>query len=193
MKNTFSGYYHLSEQELSILWKNCIFIFDANVLLNLYRYPKEARTDLLKIMKLISSRVWLPHQAALEYQENRLGVIAEQLKRYDEVRAVLNDTQNKLKGEFGRLQLQRRHSSINPDNLLSQVDTLFADFLSDLALLEKRQPDVFGEDEIRNDLDGLFYEKLGEVPTQEKLNAIYEEGKKRYELKLDFCSTLTTE
>jgi hypothetical protein len=34
-------------------------------------------------------RLWLPFQAALEYQENRLGVIADQKKKFGQVKKFL--------------------------------------------------------------------------------------------------------
>jgi hypothetical protein len=45
MKKLFPGFYQPIEKEFQSLWKNCIFILDANVLLNLYRYPSEAKND----------------------------------------------------------------------------------------------------------------------------------------------------
>jgi hypothetical protein len=73
------------------LFEKCIFIFDANVLLNLYLYRSNASEDLLKILQRIAElgRLWLPFQAALEYQENRLGVIADQKKKFGQVKKFL--------------------------------------------------------------------------------------------------------
>jgi hypothetical protein len=73
------------------LFEKCIFIFDANVLLNLYLYRSKASEDLLKILQRIAElgRLWLPFQAALEYQENRLGVIADQKKKFGQVKKFL--------------------------------------------------------------------------------------------------------
>ncbi len=88
MRGTFFGYYRPSEIELETLWKNCLFVFDANLLLNLYRYSKEASDDLLRVLQSISGRLWIPHQVALEYQENCTRVMAEQVKRFDEVTAA---------------------------------------------------------------------------------------------------------
>ena len=90
MRKTFSGYYRPSQAEFHELWgKKCVFILDASVLLNLYRYPEKAREDLARILEHIKSQLWVPHQAALEYQENRLKVIAEQKSRYRKVRNCL--------------------------------------------------------------------------------------------------------
>lgn len=38
MKSKFRGYYKPTDEEFDTLWKNAVFVFDTNVLLNLYRY-----------------------------------------------------------------------------------------------------------------------------------------------------------
>lgn len=185
MKDSFLGYYHPTDDELDELWKNGVFFFDANVLLNLYRYPKNARDDLLKVLRQISSRLWLPHQAALEYQQNRLSVIAEQLKKYDDVRKVLTDALNNLSADLASLQLKKRHSTINPDELLEKVKAIFNDFTKNLSVMEKEQPDVYSEDELRTRIDSLFKDRIGQpCKTQEELDILYEDGKIRYEAKI---------
>ena len=40
-------------------------MLDANVLLNLYRYPEPARKDLFKVLNKIKERIWVPYHAAL--------------------------------------------------------------------------------------------------------------------------------
>ncbi|MBH1932773.1 hypothetical protein I5Q34_00425 [Streptomyces sp. AV19] len=46
-------------------------VFDANVLLNLYRYTEETRDGLLAIMEALGERFWVPHQALVEFWRNR--------------------------------------------------------------------------------------------------------------------------
>ena len=82
MKELFPGYYQPTEKEFSKLWNECIFALDANVLLNLYRYSENSTKDFLNILTFLSTakRLWIPHQAALEYHQRRVGVIGEQKK-----------------------------------------------------------------------------------------------------------------
>ena len=83
MKNIFPGYYRPTIKEFSNLWNSCLFVLDANVLLNLYRYSQETSDELIQILKQVSGRLWVPHQAAFEYQKNRLQIIASQIEEYD--------------------------------------------------------------------------------------------------------------
>ena len=100
MKKIFPGYYRPTEKEFSNLWNSCLFVLDANVLLNLYRYSQETSDELIQILKQISDRLWVPHQAALEYQENRLQTIAKQLEVYDEIQKLVEDSKKKLKNKL---------------------------------------------------------------------------------------------
>ena len=68
------------------LWETAVFVFYANVLLNLYRYQSSTRDDLIKVLKKLSDRIWIPYHVGLEFGRNRLNVIAEQKKRFSEVR-----------------------------------------------------------------------------------------------------------
>jgi hypothetical protein len=180
MKKAFSGHYRPSDEELKALWGKCVFILDSNVLLNLYRYPQQARDDLLRVLKALSERLWVPHQVALEYQEDRLGVIAEQKGRYGEVQEVLKKVQDQLGGQLG--QLRGRHALINPDELLRKVAAVFGEFRAELEKLEHQQPNVFDHDRIRDEIDLVLEGRVGEPPRdQAELDAIYAEGERRYE------------
>ncbi|MGY3205326.1 PIN-like domain-containing protein [Streptomyces sp. TE5632] len=44
---------------------------DTNVLLNLYRYTEQARTDLLGALGALGDRLWVPHQVLTEFWANR--------------------------------------------------------------------------------------------------------------------------
>ena len=139
MKDKFIGFYRPSEEEFVDIWKNCIFIFDANVLLNLYRYPKETKEEFIRVIEGIVERVWLPHQAALEYQRNRLTVIAEQINKYSEVKKILQDTEDSLCNKFTQLQLRKRHSYINEEKFLDNIKHVFKEFIEEICKLEEQE------------------------------------------------------
>jgi hypothetical protein len=86
VNSEFPGYFRLPEATLRKIWREGIFVFDANFWLNLYRYSKETRTEVMKILSTIQERIWFPRQAAFEFLDNRLTVIAEQEKTYDTAR-----------------------------------------------------------------------------------------------------------
>ena len=48
MKDSFPGYYRPTENEFAEMWESCLFVLDANVLLNLYRYSVDTREERCK-------------------------------------------------------------------------------------------------------------------------------------------------
>ncbi len=89
MRENFIAYYRPTEQEFAELWEKCLFLLDSNVLLDLHRFPKRVVDDFYTVFVRLSDRLWIPHQVALEYQENRLRVIADQKEKFNEVRRIL--------------------------------------------------------------------------------------------------------
>lgn len=184
MRAQFPQYYQFTEAEFSQLLDDCTFVFDANVLLNLYRYPQATREDFLTILKKLAAdkRIWLPFQAALEFQDNRLSVIADQKNKFSKVRKIIEESKDQLKVKLDDLQLRKRHPSIDPDTLLKRIDRAFKDYLAKLDGLESGQPDVHQDDRIRTQVDDIFTPFLGQGLSKEDLGKIQEEGEKRYKV-----------
>src|SRR5437588_12356624 len=90
MKTLCAGYYRPTKEEFAELWKKCLFVFDASVLLDLYRSTAKTREVLLSVLEKIKDHIWLPYQAAWEYQENRLDVIVKERELYSDLRDTLN-------------------------------------------------------------------------------------------------------
>ncbi|MEB3250362.1 MAG: PIN-like domain-containing protein [Merismopediaceae bacterium] len=186
MKNLFCGYYRPNDDKFREIWRSATFVLDANILLNMYRYPEEAREQLLNVLKSIEKRLWIPYQAALEFQRNRVSVIAEQHKKFLEVRNILKPSQDAIKeatNQLEALQLKKRHSSIQsiqPDELITSLNKQISDFLSKLTELEAKQLSVTNFDPIRENLDQLLIGKVGDPFSQDEINKIYKEGEARF-------------
>jgi hypothetical protein len=177
MKDLFPGYYRPSEEDFSELWKNCVFILDTNVLLNLYRYSEESRNDFIKVLHTIETRLWIPHQVALEFQENRTKVIEEQGKKFDSIKKILEDNQSRITGELSNF------PSVNHERLIDKVSQLFGEFLEEIKPLEAKQLKSSDHDYIRDVIDSLLKDKIGEPPTKPELENIEKEGVERYKIK----------
>lgn len=84
MKKAFPGHFANAPEDLKCLWEKSLIAVDANVLLSLYRYSAATRGEFLEVFKALGDRLWIPHQVAKEYLKNRLKVISDQAKSYDE-------------------------------------------------------------------------------------------------------------
>lgn len=174
MRDLFPGYYQPSEEEFSELWNNCVFILDTNVLLNLYRYNEQTRKDFITVLRKIENRLWIPHQVALEFQENRTTIIEEQENKFVSIEKILNEAKSSLKGDV------RKFPSINHESFFERLDKLFKEFLEENRLLEDQQLKSHQKDFIRDIIDDIFKDKIGEPPTKEELKKIYVDGEERY-------------
>ena len=169
MRELFPGYYRPTEEEFAKLWENCFFVLDTNVLLNLYRYDQKTRDEFLKVLEIIKNRLWIPHQVALEFQENRLNTINGQNQKLDNLRNALSGIESRLRDEL------IKYPSIPHHDLLEETKTRFKSFLVSLQDLENQQPNVNDFDYIREQIDQLFNNKIGDSPTQTDLEHIYQE------------------
>jgi len=67
MRDLFPGYYRPTNDQFAQMWHECVFSFDADVLLNIYRYTPKTREELFKIFDHLKERTCLTHQAVLDF------------------------------------------------------------------------------------------------------------------------------
>lgn len=176
MKDIFPGYNKKNESEIKKIWDNGIICFDANVLLNLYRYSDDTRKALIDLIKKFSSQICLPHQSALEYNRNRYEVIADQEKAYKEfiskIGQIESDLQSTSKPPFlsGKLHIS--------------LKKVFKEVNSEVEESIKKYCDFLHEDIIYSELTSIFHGKITPEFSEQELLIIFKEGEKRYEKKI---------
>ncbi|HBX46513.1 PIN domain-containing protein [Limibacterium fermenti] len=178
MKEKFIGYYDPTDDEIDNAWENGIFAFDANTLLNLYRYTEETRKDFLEALIFLKDRLFLPYQSAYEYHNNRLDVINNLENAYTKLLSIFRDAYDKQfqqsVNEF------KRHPTINID----KVKSLYSDFLKTLEDEMNSQnanhPDFKAKDYVQEKISEIFKNSVGDDFSSEDLSKIYEEGADRY-------------
>lgn len=178
MRNSFIGYYPLTEPELNKLWSEGLVAVDANVLLNLHRYSLKSSEDFIDILRALSDRLWIPHQAAKEYQANRRGVIYQQANAYTEVKDILATTQDKLISQLGKYRL---HPTINLDIILAGYQNVLTEVIGQLDKYEQEYIEKVNDDKIWTDITELFDGKVGTPYTEDQLTQLYKLGTQRYE------------
>ncbi|MFY9158457.1 PIN-like domain-containing protein [Aquirufa ecclesiirivi] len=176
MKEQFHGYFKPSKAEYNKLWDDSIFAFDANILLNLYRYSETTRNELLKVISLLNDRIWLPYQAAEEYFRNRISTTGGQAKEYDKVQNTLNELLSNLGNK-------NRHPFI-ADALFKDLEETFEKIKAEFEINKKILNNRIYSDEIQNKLAELFENRIGKAFGQHELDDIYKEGKMRYEAEI---------
>lgn len=116
MKEEFFGFYDPTEGEVNRIWSEGTFVFDANTLLNLYRYSESTRTDFSVSLAALKERLFMPYQVGFEYHNNRHLVIEMLGKSYtslfDGIKEVVEKT---IKSHLNQY---LRHPSISVEKLL---------------------------------------------------------------------------
>lgn len=182
MRKTFRGYYRPTKEEFSKLWETCIFSFDANILLDIYRFSQEGRKKFLRILKAASDRIIIPYQAAKEYQNKRLNVIKDQEDAYDKIIEIL---QKSLNTNEKKLNSFKKHPSIKVENIISDLKILYNALNSNLKEKQKNHPKLFNNDYLREELtDLLTDEKIGKPYTQEEMKKIQKDCEYRFKNKI---------
>lgn len=176
MKKEFPGYFANSGSDIESLWAKCLFVLDANVLLDLYRYSDSTRDELLTVFDFLADRVWVPHQVVHEYLVNRLETIGHQEKIYD-------DTAKRVKDLKGLLEAQNQPPFIS-ESLLVDCVVMLDKLNGELSDNKKIHESRISTDEIKDRLQLLLDGKVGAPYSSEKLEEILVSGKIRYDEKI---------
>jgi hypothetical protein len=175
MRDLFPGHFYKNDEDYSKLWQKCTFVFDANILLNFYRYSDPAREEFLKLLETVRDRIWLPHRAAEEYLANRINVIYDQKTHYNKTITSLKDLRKSLEH-------RRQHPFVEEDTLAS-FNKSFDRLIEELVQNEERHGARVTEDEIQNAIGDLFSGRVGSPFCESALTETIEEGRERYKNK----------
>jgi len=185
MEELFPGFYERTEEELLMLWQNATFVFDTNMLLNVYRYREATRNRFFEILERLKERIWTPHQAIYEYQNNSLEVIGQQLKVYNEVSKTLKQAQALLEGlEY----LKKKHSFIRINEIIEAPMKALGKANSKLSASQQRDRGEYEllktSDNYRERIMQLFQSRIGAPYKKDQLLDIYRQADKRFELQI---------
>lgn len=187
MRNTFCGFYSLSDEDvIRRIWNSdkTIFIFDTNCLLNLYRCEDKTRDDILSVMARVSHNIWLPFFVCLEYQKNRRNVITESIDSLNKISNSLNKVVNSVTDSLSEGKVKKHlYNSLSEGvhSLQSEIKPLIDKFIQEH--IEPRinsKTKINIKDTIRDEIDNLVSEKCGSPPTKEWVSNVNSNGDYRY-------------
>lgn len=176
MRSIFPGHFRPTDKQFKKHWEESIFIVDANVLLNLYRYSEATRTELQEAITSLKGRIFIPHQAASEFLRNRLTVTSDQSKEYTSAIKTIKDLVKKISSKD-------RHPFINDDKL-NELNNLSSHVVNNLEEQQASLLQKLSNDEILEFIENTFEGKTGNPFDAEKIKEIIEIGEQRYEAKI---------
>ena len=183
MKSTFDYHFQENEEDIKKFWENGIFIFDTNVLLNLYRYKKETADKLFDVIENLRGRIWIPYHVGMEFHKNRLTTIADQTGKFSTVKSAIDKIRSTSRSSIEELKIRKRHSLINIEDFSERIENLLNEFDKDLGALKEEQQGVTESDPILEKIHSLFDGRIGIAPDQKTIDAIYADGVTRYKYK----------
>jgi hypothetical protein len=184
MRNKFPEYYTPTEKEFEELWENCIFVFDTSVLLNLYEYSEKSRDEFLSMLKKISKRIWIPFQVGKEFQSRRPHIIREQKDKYHRIQSIITEGKNEIIAEIEKQKNIEYHPFIDKKELKKKIESSFSDIDLFLKECERKYPDLTKKDNIGEEIDTLFADKVGDAYTPDRMRELITIAKKRFEEKV---------
>lgn len=178
MKQTFKEFYNPDYQNL---WETCTFVFDTNVLLDLYRYKGSTKDTFFKVLEKIGANKWLPYQVGYEYHKNRQNVIHSIKAKSEDLKNDTASLISSFKKNFEEIKkcsdLSKRDNErieqalIDVEKISIKYDKIF----------QEKYKDLKQEDYIQEKLIELFENKIGDNYTKEELESLYKVAKERFE------------
>lgn len=181
MRETFFGYYPPTTSEYEKLWKEGLIVLDTNVLLNFYRLPTVARDEVFSVLESLRSRLWIPHQVALEFHRKRLTVIAAERKTMADALTSASELVKVVSDKVNALQIEKRGLGIEPAALISELSQANHQLVEAVKAAHTSQLDVSASDPVRERLDELLKGRVGVGPSNQiELDALCVDGENRY-------------
>lgn len=164
MREHFFEFFRPTKTETAVLWKEAYFVFDTNVLLNLYRMSAGTSKEMRGILNKIKSRLFLPHQVGVEFFRHAEKEIAAQVNSFESIKSRLK----KIPSDFGKDLI--RHPCIPISSIKEALEKCIAE---QIEIVTKSQDEnqinfLVHDDPILSELTSLFEKSsVGEGSVEE--------------------------
>ena len=174
MRNAIKEYLSYSDGEKLDLWNHATFVFDTNVLLNLYRYSDNTRKSLLAALNKLQDRLWMPNHVAQEFMKNRKNAIWVAIHQYED-----------LQREADKF-IALCASTVKLEKSDTDIEGLHKEITEWIEAAKKKNILVsdLSNDSILDQLLILFDGKVGPSFTDEDRKKIETEGKVRFDAEI---------
>ncbi|MBO1250471.1 DUF4935 domain-containing protein [Comamonas denitrificans] len=162
MKNKFSWYSPLTQNEVDEAWDAGILTVDANVLLDLYRYHEGTRDSLISSIEKLKCAKWLSAQTAEEFFRNRKKSILSSRKTFKEAQDEIDKLKAKATEVTQALKSNRLVPSSITEKLSKDSDELLLEAAKAIEEEIKKHPDFLDDDPILEKLYGIFANSIGD-------------------------------
>lgn len=176
MKTKFPHYYRISQEDLLDKFDDCIFVFDACVLLDIFRLKRDLVDKIFNVIEHYKDKIRIPYHAASEYFKNINTVLTAQIEK-------IKKSQEAFDGFTGSFQAQRNYPYITDkaSKLLTRLEKqINEDFTEQIHYIEDQL--IHGGNQKRMSI--LLDGKVLEPFSSEEIAEIEKEGAERYANKI---------
>ncbi len=185
MRHSFPEWYKIDETTLRTVMEQGAIALDANVLHHLYRLGEQQRHQVLTVLghQNIRDRLWLPYQAGLEFQRNRLKNAYDQCRVYKELADEVGTHARQIKARFEERISDPEVRKIPVATLADLTQTIQSELLNLATTHVIDFADVEKEDPVLAAIDALLStpDHIGTKPSDEELKKRVNESKIRYD------------
>lgn len=178
MRNKFKEYYRPTGDEFRVIWDNSLFVFDTNMLLHIYRYSEPTRSLFVAILQMLNERIWIPYRIGYEFYRQRLSVIKEKERAYEDIRKQFKKMRDGFKKNLD--DKYKLHPYVNRNELMSIIDNCDEEISKYLDEKNRKHPKLTDNDPFLELITDVFDGKVGQDFDSETLKTIIHEGKERY-------------
>ncbi|MEO8494169.1 MAG: PIN domain-containing protein [Planctomycetota bacterium] len=180
LKQSFPGDFRPTDNELRDMWKSALFVLDANVLLDLYRYSPDTREKLLEVFSSVEQRLWIPHQVAKEFSRHRVRVILEQADIVERFKTRLQELGHNIREELSKVTNRRPHPIISIEDIAKAFEEVV---FKNLQQLEKSAEHMISDDtqdHVLARIESLLESRVGPSFSDEEHAVAVKEGEQRF-------------
>jgi hypothetical protein len=183
VRELFPGYYPRSKAERSDVYRGGLVSLDANALLDLYRFTKKSRDELFSILETLRPRLFVSHQAALEFHRDRLGVVEARFRapaeKCEELQASFQSVVEKIREFANRHQIDSTHKQQLIDTVSGLSATLAESIMQMGAYDLEREEVKEGTDPVLARVGSLLDERVGDALSQKDYADALKEAERR--------------
>lgn len=172
----FPQYYRITRKDLLDKFDDCVFMFDACALLDIFRLKKDVVKNIFEVIEHYRDKIYIPNHAAEEYNRNINKVLEEQVNKIIASKSALNSFVNTFQAQRNYPYITDAASKII-DKLRNQIEK---DFSEQTKYLEGQLVHGGYQNKLSKLLEGNVLAPFNE----EEIISIEKEGEERYSNKI---------
>lgn len=182
MYDGFEKFQAPGEPEIIEALRRAVVVLDTNVLLSLYKFNDDTRSDYLGALSKLGNRLWVPHQVMLEFWRSRRAVLVTIRQNYSGILNSLTSTHRQAADNVRRFARASAMPAEEHAELDASIEAMFTQISERIgqhlkALVDPAQPT--SADEILAQLAPVLESHVEPAPDPQDRSQWLQEGARR--------------